>query len=102
MASPPISAPWWREQRHAKHYLEHLVDRNEGIYEETLGGKSAFARLAWDGVPADQDSTPLIRSFFEDIADFFGIENPLGEGRLAPETYPERRVDRSTLTLRNL
>jgi hypothetical protein len=39
---------------------------------------------------------------FEDVADFFGVANPLGQGEPASLTYPERKVDRSTLLLRNL
>lgn len=37
--------PWWREQRHAKHYLEHLVEQNGELYTETIQGKEALASL---------------------------------------------------------
>jgi hypothetical protein len=38
---------WWCERRHAKHYLEHLVDRSGGFYDEVTSGQAAFAELDW-------------------------------------------------------
>ena len=93
---------WWREARHAKHYLEHLVALDDGNYDEVSGGVAAFEALAWATVPADGDAVPFARALFEDLSDFFGVTNPLGTGALSPLTYPERRVRRETLALRNM
>jgi hypothetical protein len=101
-AAPPIPMPWWREERHAKHDLEHLVDQNGGYYDEVIGGKAAFAELVWQRAAVDRESISLMSSMFEDLADFFGILNPLGDRRPSPLTYPERQVDRAALPLRNL
>lgn len=92
---------WWREERHAKHYLEHLVGNNGGFYEEVLGGNAAFKVLDWPSVPAGPESVSFIRAMFEDIADFFGVANPLGPIQTVSLTYPHRRVDRTKLLLRN-
>jgi hypothetical protein len=102
MAAPPNPTPWWREQRHAKHYLEHLVEQNGGLYDEFVGGNVAFAKLAWPRVAAGGRSIALIRVMFEDLALFFGSNNPLGDQTPSPLTYPARTVDRTTLMLRNL
>lgn len=103
MAAPPLPEPWWREERHAKHYLEHLVERAGGLYDEVVDGAPAFANLAWAKVPSDGGAIAFMRALFEDLADFFGlVTNPLGEGTPSASTYPERHVDRARLTLRNL
>ena len=99
---PPNPMPWWREERHPKHYLEHLVARNGGFYDEVLGGNEALKVLDWHRVASGAQSVSFARALFEDVADFFGVANPLGQGEPASLTYPERKVDRSTLLLRNL
>ncbi|PRQ07517.1 hypothetical protein [Enhygromyxa salina] len=55
-AAMPIPMPWWREERHAKHYLEYLVERDGGHYDEVLGGKAGFAALAWHRAAANGGS----------------------------------------------
>lgn len=93
--------PWWCERRHAKHYLEHLVDRSGGFYDEVTGGREAFAELDWSRA-ANPGTLALLRALIEDMADFFGVANPIGEGVPAALTYPVRSVDRARLLLRNM
>lgn len=97
--SRPLAMPWWQEQRHAKHYLEHLVEQTGGVYSETHGGRRAFEALDWSRVPSS--GYPLVRALLEDLADFFVATNPLG-GVPSPLTYPGKQVDRRTLLLRNM
>lgn len=103
MAELPPFATWWREQRHAKHYLEHLVERNDGWYDEANQGRRAFAELAWSQVQGSGTMLPLMESLLEDLADFFFELNPLGaEVSRSPLTYPGKGVDRRKLLLRNM
>jgi hypothetical protein len=38
-----VGAPWWREERHPKRYLEFLVESSGGLlYDETIGGVQAL------------------------------------------------------------
>jgi hypothetical protein len=101
-AAPPDPMPWWREQCHAKHYLEHLVARSSGFYDETIGGAMAFATLDWPRVPAHSTAAAYARALFEDISDAIGCPNPLGATGMSSLTYPLRTVDRTALLLRNL
>ena len=87
MSAPPLEHGWWHEERHAKHYLEHLVSQTDRFYEETSGGAEALTTLAWTGVPKQPAECPLIRALFEDLADFFGVHSPLGPGQASPITY---------------
>ncbi|MCP4123949.1 MAG: hypothetical protein GY751_19550 [Bacteroidetes bacterium] len=96
---------WWYNERHPKHYLEHLIKRssqNKELYEETNQGRKALEDIAWVQVPKCQSDAPFIRSLFEDIADWFGIQNPLGAGETNPYFYPARAVNRAALLLRNM
>lgn len=101
-AAPPDPMPWWREQCHAKHYLEHLVARGGGFYDETIGGAQAFAALDWPRVPAHPTAAAFARAMFEDISDAIGCPNPLGAGGMSSLTYPARSVNRMSLLLRNM
>lgn len=104
-ASKRASHPWWREERHAKHYLTHLIERNGKIYRETREGVAALIALNWPGVPADVTSMALMRALFEDLADFFGVLSPLGQGQVSPVTYVGQRIklkERESLLLRNM
>lgn len=101
-AAPPMPMPWWREERHAKHYLEHLVERCGAYYDEVTEGVAAFSRLDWRQASTRGGPAPLAQSLFEDVADFFDVDNPLGTGATSPLTYPARHVRRNRLTLRNL
>jgi hypothetical protein len=94
--------PWWRHERHPKHYLEHLTERGKVFYEETTHGKRALMGLDWCKVPKESDHTPIIRSLLEDIADWFGEANPLGTGPCHPDFYPLSSVVRENLLLRNM
>ncbi|HIE00018.1 MAG TPA: hypothetical protein EYP59_06975 [Thiotrichaceae bacterium] len=96
------SKSWWHHERHPKHYLEHLTERGQVFYDETTNGKKALEWIAWRKVPKYADDTPFIRSLFEDIADWFGIPNPLGKGETNPNFYPPKSVNRANLLLRNM
>lgn len=103
MHAEPQPMPWWREQCHPKHYLEHLVARNDGRpYDEVPDGARAFSALAWPTVPHDASATSFARALFEDLALFFGVTNPLGPGVTASLTWPTKTIDRRALLLRNM
>lgn len=92
---------WWREERHSKHYLEHLVQQAGGYYEETVGGADAFGSLAWKRVPKTAYDFSLIRSLFQDVADFIGCDNPLGLWNGPTPTYVPLKARRG-MCLRNV
>ncbi|WP_152622415.1 hypothetical protein [Archangium violaceum] len=97
-----LGAPWWREERHPKRYLEFLVESSGALlYDETVNGVRALRTLDWILVAS---TSPLLfaRALFEDISDLLGIANPLGPGSCSPHTYPAKNVRRETLMLRNL
>lgn len=93
---------WWCHERHPKHYLEHLCNRSGRTYGETSQGRDALAELGWPSLPADELALAFARALFEDIADFCGIDNPMGPGQLASATYPAKTTRVSQLLLRNL
>lgn len=95
------NTPWWRHEYHPKHYIEHLTERGQVFYEETHHGKNALMQLNWNKVPKCQPDTPIIRSLFEDISDWFGIQNPIS-GATHPAFYPTKAVNRESLLLRNM
>ncbi len=97
-----VKEPWWRHERHPKHYLELLTTRGPVFYEETKHGKRALQGLDWAHVPKLPAETPVIRSLFEDLAYWFGVTSPLGIGPSDPRFYPLKTVDRASLLLRNL
>lgn len=101
-AAPPLANNWWREERHAKHYLESLVAQAGRFYEETAGGAEALSTLDWPFVPREAVDCPLIRALFADLADFFGVHSPLGEGTQSPHTYSGLPGPRSSRLLRNM
>lgn len=93
---------WWHHERHPKHYLEHLAERSQVFYDELICGKKALKEIAWEQVPKCKSDTSFLRSLFEDIADWFGIPNPLNTGDTSPHFYPARSVNRAHLLLRNI
>jgi len=93
---------WWCIDKHPKRYLEFLCQQTGGIYSEMSGGKEALGELDWITVAMEPGTVAYARALFEDIADFLNIDNPLPPGPLSPITYPDRSMDRSRLTLRNL
>ncbi len=102
MAATPLFNTWWREEHHAKHYLEHLVNQCDGFYDETVGGVAAFEALEWPEVVAPPDVCPLIRALFGDLADFFGIFSRLPSGIRSPHTYSGPPRPGSRQLLRNM
>ncbi|MFO8070612.1 MAG: hypothetical protein R6V85_01945 [Polyangia bacterium] len=93
---------WWRGERHPKRYLEYLVSLSGSSYRETEQGSAALAGLDWPRVPPCEKSVRFLRSFFQDLADFFEVPNPLGRGETSALTYPDRSRNRDELLLRNM
>ena len=93
-------APWWRHERHPKHYLEHLVERDGGFYTETAGGVRALRELDWNQTTAT--GSAFARALFEDLASSLGVPNPQGPGPTAAETWPTPSTRPEQLVLRNL
>lgn len=95
---------WWREERHPKNYLQHLVSRTApaAIYDEVEDGAPAFKDLDWHRVASAPHSALIARSLFQDLSDWFGVVNPLGAGATASQTYPPPTVRREQRILRNL
>jgi hypothetical protein len=97
-----LGAPWWREERHPKRYLEFLVESSGALlYDETVEGVRALRTLDWPRV-ASSSALLFARALFEDISDLLGISNPLGPGICSSHTYPAKNVRRESLMLRNL
>lgn len=102
-AAPPLANTWWQEERHAKHYLEHLVFQDEGaFYEETREGARALEVLAWPAVPRQDTECALVRALFEDLSDFFGVHSPMVGGVPSPHTYAGHPTPSSSRLLRNM
>lgn len=93
--------PWWRHERHPKHYLDALRDRSRlGVYSET----SPEAQQALHGVEwgtGASDGLRFVRALFGDLAAWFDVDNPLGAGETAGETQPERATRPDQRVLRN-
>lgn len=91
------------DRRHPKRYLQHLLQRSgrppASCYKETRDGVRALETLAWPELTNDGSTLGFARALFEDISDVLEVANPLGEGTLAPATYPD---DRRDLLLRNV
>ena len=99
-----LDKPWWREECHPKKYLNYLIKQDKPFrraYEETKHGKEALLALDWPKVPTQTTETPVVRSLFADIAEWFGFDNPL-LGETHSGFYPSTNVPPNTLILRNL
>ena len=72
------------------------------MYEETDHGRDALEQLSWRRVFGVAHEASVLRSLFEDIADWFQMGNPVGAGECHAVVYPGRSVDRAKLLLRNL
>jgi hypothetical protein len=79
--------PWWRHECHPKAYLEYMLSGN---YNETIHGKQALMELNWPQVPKCQHDIPIFGSLFQDVADWFGIANPI-IGATHPDFYPVKK-----------
>jgi hypothetical protein len=94
--------PWWKHERHPKHYLEYLLNLDNIFYEETSHGEAALLNVHWPNVPRALTHTRLLRALMEDIADWFGMMNPIGVGDCHEQFYPQRSIHRNDLLLRNM
>lgn len=96
--------PWWRQERHAAEYLEHLTRRAGGPpYRKVRDGAHALSTLPWVDV-IDTEPSPYLRALFDDLAAWFGHPSPLrpalSPAPLAP-THPNATAPADRL-LRNL
>ncbi len=66
----------WREECHPKHYLQFL----NPDYSETGGGRAALTRLNWASLDNNNQHRQVIRALFADLAQWFGMPNPLPGG----------------------
>lgn len=89
---------WWRHERHPKRYLEHLTDHH---YDEIEHGVPALRALRWNSVGRIRTHVRVVRCLFEDVADWFGVPNPIEPGECHEKLFPPRSVDRTMLLLRN-
>lgn len=81
--------PAWKTRHHAKKYLEYLVElQPHTTFVETRHSLAALKALSWERVTGGVPShTPILRALFQDLADWFQILNPLGEGHVHPAFY---------------
>ena len=89
--------PWWKHECHPKHYLNHLLNFT---YLETTQGKKALEELRWDNIPKCDQDTRCIRGLFQDLANWFAISNPIGNGDMHPAF--SNFADNDQKTLRNM
>lgn len=97
-----LGISWWRHENHPKHYLEYLASCGETSYDETDFGRRALINLDWKAVPNYPTDFPIARSLFEDIALWFDVQNPVGNGNVHSAFYPAATIRRETLLLRNM
>ena len=71
------------------------------FYDEVSYGKYALKKLRWRQITACSNDMPIVRALFQDISDWFSIQNPL-EGNTDPNFYPGTTVRRENLLLRNM
>lgn len=88
--------PWWKHECHSKDYLEHLFPS----YKETLHGKKALEQLPWNTIPKCPQDIRCIRALFQDLANWFAISNPIGNGDMHPAF--SNFADNDQKTLRNM
>ncbi len=99
--------PSWATRKHPKAYLEHL-QKTAGIttgieYDEVDQGATWLQELNWNTIgQSGNDCVPCARALFQDLADWFGVANPLGSGSTHPSFYPALNVRPDQLLLRNM
>lgn len=71
-------------------------------YDETREGKEALSGLDWPRVPGCSSDAPVVRALFEDLSDWFGVQNPLGSGDVHPSLFPDEAAHPTALLLRNV
>ena len=97
-------APWWKTERHPKHYLTHLLSvSNAAAYHETTLGSEMIEAIKWTTVAKISTDSPIISALLEDIWDWYGIVPSAGQcvGKSsdlmyrARPTYPFQRILRN-------
>lgn len=97
--------PWWRTERHPKHYLTHLLSVSKApAYHETTLGASMIEATHWPTVAKNQTDSPIISALLEDIWDWYGIFPPAGQcvGTSSNVVYRVGTTPPLQLILRNL
>lgn len=95
--------PAWATRKHPKAYLEHLQKTTGIEYDEVDQGATWLQELNWNTVgQSGNDCVLCARALFQDLADWFGVANPLGSGGTHPSFYPARNVRPDQLLLRNM
>ena len=95
--------PSWATRKHPKAYLEHLQKITGIEYGEVDQGATWLQALNWNTVgQSGNDCAPCARALFQDLADWFGVANPLGSGSTHPSFYPARNVRLDQFLLRNM
>jgi hypothetical protein len=90
-------APNWREECHPKRYLQFL----NPDYSETGHGKAALEALNWGSLTNNAAHLQVIRALFTDLAQWFGIPNPL-PGQAHPEFWVPSAGQHGSMVLRNM
>jgi hypothetical protein len=90
-------APNWREECHPKRYLQFL----NPDYSETGHGKAALEALNWRSLTNNAAHLQVIRALFTDLAQWFGIPNPL-PGQAHPEFWVPSAGQHGSMVLRNM
>lgn len=98
------NTPWWRHERHPKHYLTHLAERTDPnfCYDETRHGVKALNTINWQQTVKKPTDAAILCALFQDLADWFGVTNPLGTCSPSPHFYPTVSTVRANMLLRNL
>lgn len=72
--------PWWKTERHPKHYLTHLLSVSKApAYHETTLGASMIEAIYWPTVATTPTDSPIISALLEDIWDWYGHHPPAGQ-----------------------
>lgn len=101
-----VRSPWWRTERHPKHYLTHLLSVSKApAYHETTLGASMIEATDWPTVAKSPTDSPIISALLEDIWAWYGMPPPTCQcvGISSHVMYRVRTTrPPQQLTLRNL
>jgi hypothetical protein len=97
--------PWWRTERHPKHYLTHLLSISQApAYHETTLGARMIEETHWPTVAKTPTDSPIVSALLEDIWDWYGLPPPPDQcvGIPSPTMYRVKTTPPLQRTLRNL